>query len=63
MISKEQEEKYIKHMGAFCPYCNSKNMENGRFNMDADYVTVYVTCLDCNKEWEDIYMLSGILEY
>lgn len=62
MISEDQELRYVKHHGAFCPYCESRDLEGGCMEGNGNYIFMPVTCLNCNKEWTDIYTLTGILE-
>lgn len=44
-----------------CPFCKSINIEGDSFDMDSCTAWQKVYCIDCNKEWKEIYTLSGVV--
>jgi transposase-like protein len=64
VLSKEAKKKYIK-ASCHCPYCGSENIEaRGDKDVDSDGIELrqVINCLDCEKEWQDVYKLVGIEE-
>jgi DNA-directed RNA polymerase subunit RPC12/RpoP len=55
-----RERLYIESGGVKCPYCRSENIEGGSRNMDGNWISFEVTCLECKRDWEDIYTLTGV---
>jgi DNA-directed RNA polymerase subunit RPC12/RpoP len=56
-LTEEQEEKYLKSDGSFCPYCGSENLEHSFYNSFAEGEESPVRCKACGKKWTDIYYL------
>lgn len=52
-------EEYARQGGPACPYCRSKNIEGHQHDYSAEYVYQNIVCLDCGKEWTDVYKLIG----
>jgi transposase-like protein len=55
-------EEYVQSGGVFCPYCKSGNIEGGSRETDSGIHTQTVTCLECKKQWTDVYKLTTIEE-
>jgi len=55
------EEKHIASGGTLCPFCGSPDIEGGSVELDAGYAAQNVACLKCQREWQDIYILSGFV--
>jgi transposase-like protein len=53
------DEEYVKQNGTLCPRCKSKNIEAGEVEAGDVYALQEVTCVDCGKEWNDIFHLVG----
>lgn len=62
MLTKEQKQAYVESGGNACPYCESFEIEAGRSETDSDYHIIHVECMNCGKEWWDVYHLSTIEE-
>ena len=45
-----------------CPFCNSQDLEWHNLDFDGKYAKHEVSCLDCEKEWYDVYKLRGYEE-
>jgi len=56
-MDQKQKADYLKSP-FHCPHCNSRNIEAQPF--DAEMSCQPVVCLDCGKEWRDIYTLTDI---
>ena len=52
--------KYMKYGGLRCPYCQSKYVTTGSPEHIVGGIAVYHTCLNCEKEWSDIYTWSEL---
>lgn len=62
-VTSEAERAYLKAKGTICLYCQSKDvLSYGCPQVDGDVVTMSTHCGNCNKEWKDLYRLTGILE-
>ena len=59
-LTKEQEQKYIDHGGVICPYCLSTDITSGHIESDAAIAWAKVSCNCCDKQWQDLYTLTGI---
>lgn len=53
------DKEYVDRSGIICPYCNSIEVKSGCLDINGKTVTDNIICLDCNKEWTDIYTLIG----
>lgn len=63
-MKDELKQYYLEHKGAFCPYCESFNIQMfGSYEQfDADTIVFSVECYDCGEEWRDEYTLTDILD-
>ena len=59
-MNKDRVTKYIRSGGVKCPYCGSEEIEGGSIEIDEGRAVQSITCLNCDKFWDDIYSLSGI---
>jgi transposase-like protein len=59
---KLTSKQYVERGGAFCPYCESSDIEGGKFDAEGDQVFLYVECHTCGRTWTDFYTLSGYTE-
>lgn len=56
----KDDEWYKQNGGNKCPFCESENIEgDGQVQTDSTYAWQKIICLDCKKEWEDQYTLTG----
>ena len=57
--------KYVESHGLICPFCGSETLE-GMHRVEAGrgdgLATQHVRCADCDKEWDDLYVLTGFTE-
>jgi C4-type Zn-finger protein len=56
-------DEYVAKGGTECPFCRcGGNLHTGEFSGPDGNATAYlnVKCLDCGKEWTDVYTLSSI---
>lgn len=60
-MTANQKKTYIKAKGNFCPFCKSVNIDSGPIKAD-DLVYAEVYCIDCEKQWRDIYALVDVEE-
>lgn len=64
MIKDDTREAYISKGGAFCPYCDGVNVscdEPLEYYFDGT-VRQKNFCIECKKEWWEVYELTGIEE-
>ena len=51
--------EHVRANGGICPYCWSANLDWGGFDFEEDKFFQKVVCQDCEKEWSDVYTLTG----
>lgn len=62
-LSKPAKKRYIDVDGIRCPYCNSYDIAAiGPILWNMRGAQQKITCLQCGKEWVDIYTLSDVKE-
>ena len=52
--------KYLDNDACECPFCGSGNIEGGPVEIDLGSAWQKVSCVDCEKEWSDLYTLTGV---
>ena len=60
-LTEEQKKAYLKDSSK-CPFCQSEQIEGGPVEIDGDTAWQKVSCLDCDKQWADIYRLADVEE-
>jgi len=45
-----------------CPYCGSVDITGGAFEYGCGSVWQTITCMDCDRSWDDVYHLVAIDE-
>ena len=55
MSSKE----YAEAGDSMCPHCGSDQIEGASINIEGNKAYQDISCLDCEKEWTDVYTLTG----
>ena len=58
-VTNEQQANYMDDPDA-CPVCGSYNLTAGETIHETWDAFRIVTCLDCNREWEEIFQLTRI---
>jgi formate dehydrogenase maturation protein FdhE len=61
MINPNTQAKYLNNPQN-CPHCESDNMTADAMDNDTKTCWRTVRCLDCNKEWREVYQLASIEE-
>jgi len=62
-IPSEVQLRYIKHP-FFCPYCESSQIATiTPAEVEHDFATQVVMCVDCDNKWLDVYELCGVEPY
>jgi hypothetical protein len=59
---QDKVKPYIQRGGVACPFCGSSNIEGRQFDVQAGTAWQPMTCMDCNREWNDVYRLDAISE-
>ena len=63
MLTKDQIAEYLNNGGAVCPYCgNNAVVASGETKAVGIEARQQIVCFKCNKEWVDVYKLTGIEE-
>jgi DNA-directed RNA polymerase subunit M/transcription elongation factor TFIIS len=64
MLSKDRVLQYLRTGGNYCPFCGSDKLSSSPLSVPADdsETCAIVECLDCKKQWKDIYKLVTIEE-
>ncbi len=52
-----RNEEYLKSGGVNCPYCNNSAIEGGTVDIQGGSALQTVSCLKCEAEWQDKYVL------
>lgn len=60
-MTPEQKAAYLKSPN-HCLYCGSIHIEAQEGTFDDDGGRQPVTCLTCDKEWNDLYRLVDVME-
>lgn len=55
-------DEYAAKGGHVCPYCEGDQLEGGSLDFEDSAVYQRVSCLDCEKDWVDSYLLVGYVE-
>ena len=57
-------KEYVKKEGLICPFCGSTNVHENSSVDRSDGTTFYqdIICLNCEKEWQDIFTLTSYSE-
>jgi Zn finger protein HypA/HybF involved in hydrogenase expression len=61
-LTRKQRREYVKEKYGHCPYCGSDDIEGGFIEVNDNYCWQPITCNNCEKEWNDLYTLTGIEE-
>ena len=61
-LTEEQKQEYINTSFTKCPFCKSDQTEGSSINIDSNSAWQKITCLHCDKQWNDIYTLTDIEE-
>ena len=62
-MNPKTNKQYLRSYSK-CPYCNcDAPMSSDKPRIDCDYVTVDITCPVCEKNWTDLYKLTGYISY
>lgn len=57
---KLSDEDYLRHAGLICPYClNNDITADGIPEMDGVSGFMKIVCNNCEREWKDVYQLTG----
>jgi transcriptional regulator NrdR family protein len=59
MMTDKQKQEYVNSPD-HCPYCNSEDITVSDYDFEGSQVWSKVSCLNCKKEWKDIYTLTTI---
>jgi len=62
MLTKEQIKKYIESGYSECPYCREEDIQGSMVEIDGRSAFQEMSCLNCHKNWNDIYTLVNIEE-
>jgi len=57
----EQQKAYYMRKGS-CPYCLGAQVEAGDIDGNDNFLSQKMLCLECNKNWNDIFQLIDIDE-
>lgn len=59
-ITKAIQSKYVTKGGIRCPWCESSDITGGFVEVDTGTAWQPMSCTECDAEWEDQYVLTGI---
>ena len=55
-------EEYAATGYGYCPVCRGEQLDYGVPGFDLKYVSQRATCLSCEAEWTDLYVLEGYID-
>lgn len=61
-LTKTQIQDYVRNGGEKCPYCGGIIEGIHAPNVDAGSASQEVACIDCGKDWIDVYQLVSLHE-
>lgn len=56
------QEEYVTKGGTVCPFCGGENLEWHHIESTGGGAFQECWCLECEKEWYDVYGLKGYEE-
>ncbi len=59
-VTDARELKYLEGGGVECPYCGHTALSGGYVEVEGGEASQKVSCNECNREWYDVYTLTGI---
>jgi hypothetical protein len=59
-LTEQQIKEYAAAGGVKCPFCGSDQIGGGFVNIEAGQAWQRVSCLKCEKPWNDIYQLQTV---
>ena len=63
MADKFKKESYLASGGTYCPYCGASYIEaTGNTQFTGGSMTETIICRECDREWADIWTLTGVKE-
>jgi hypothetical protein len=60
MLTWKDKRDYVRGGGVRCPYCQSKDLEAGEAEFDADFAWRTITCTGCGEAWHEVFHLATI---
>ncbi|HUU83970.1 MAG TPA: hypothetical protein VM243_10750 [Phycisphaerae bacterium] len=61
-LTEETKQQYLNANGVNCPFCGSNQTKGGFVEIDAGHAHQPISCLECDKRWNDVYTLHGLEE-
>jgi transcription elongation factor Elf1 len=60
-LTAKQRAMYLSNP-YHCPYCGTEQIEGGNIDIDNCQAWQEIHCLECSKEWIDVYSLTDVEE-
>ena len=61
-LTLEQQRAYVQQGSASCPYCGEASTDGGAIEVEGTHAVQAMSCLTCHRRWQDVYVLSAIVE-
>ena len=58
--SEPDKKTYLAQGGVNCPFCGSSEIEGEGFDYEGEHIFQDIYCIDCRKEWTDIFSLTDM---
>jgi hypothetical protein len=52
-------KQHVDNEGGQCPFCESWDIEGESLDIEGGVITQIVNCVDCSKEWVDVFTLTS----
>lgn len=59
LTATQRAMRYLNDPG-HCPWCGHEGISGGQVNIDHDSCSQKVSCNSCDREWWDLYTLTGV---
>ena len=59
-IPEPARSAYLAAAGQHCPFCQSRAIAGGSFEVDGGTAWQDVTCRACGRAWQDLYTLTDV---
>jgi transposase-like protein len=61
-MNPEKAKHYLEQHGLVCPFCGSRDIEEGSMDFDAGEIAQRISCHECSERWTDVYKLAAVAD-
>ena len=56
-----EKEAYMESNGLVCPFCRAGSIQGGFVEIETGKALQEMSCLECEKTWQDVYKLVDVI--